>query len=591
MSPDPPVIKGEDKPAPMVETKVPPAVVDPPADPSVSPEIPLPSETDPAPDARKKKKRPAPDETPPAFSEEPMPVDPPARPRPERLPLPKPEEAAAAAAEVKSVFKAEFVAARQPAEKRKLAERLIEQAKESEGPTSAYALLDEAAKLSVANTDYETAATAIDALQERFDVNAIDLKFAALQDVGKLAKLPEHFRAVADAASLLTDEALRAQRHDAALQINTYQLSAARKSKDAELVRSAAARTREIELLKRLFANLQTARATLEQNPDDAEANLLVGKHLCLADGDWEAGLKLLAKGSDLPLRNLAERDLAGPESWEKRLQLGDDWWDYGLKSKDLQIRAMHWYEQAQPQLTGLAKTKVEKRIEDLTVNNPSISSASDGQRLAALLSEALVVVTFDDATLQPRGRGWRNFARSDEQANRRGNPESVTGVAGEAVRIDPQKGSVRIETDLAGGASPRTLAAWFKFDHADPAVYMSYGSMKKSDTSAGFGFAVRSNNFCLELNQPLLDSKMPVDQKWHFHCALYDGKQASYIIDNRLVARQPVVLNTVKSAGIVISQNCYLDEFVYFNRALTEREILRIYQQGRARRPLREVK
>ena len=43
---------------------------------------------------------------------------------------------------------------------------------------------------------------------------------------------------------------------------------------------------------------MQEAMETLKGKPDDPEANLIAGKYLCLAKGDWPNGLPMLAKSS-----------------------------------------------------------------------------------------------------------------------------------------------------------------------------------------------------------------------------------------------------------------------------------------------------
>jgi hypothetical protein len=110
---------------------------------------------------------------------------------------------------------------------------------------------------------------------------------------------------------------------------------------------------------------------TLGRNPTDPAANLAVGKFHCFIKADWEKGLPMLALGGDLVLKGLAERDLGRPGEAEKQVALGDGWWDCadkqtGLAKAHMRQRAGHWYQQALPSLTGLAKVKVAKRLEGI---------------------------------------------------------------------------------------------------------------------------------------------------------------------------------------------------------------------------------
>lgn len=72
----------------------------------------------------------------------------------------------------------------------------------------------------------------------------------------------------------------------------------------------------------------------------------------------------------DNKLGNLARMDQAEPDTADARLELAKGWWDIAdtmpseLKKRSLQARAVHWYEEAIPGLTGLAARAVEQRLE-----------------------------------------------------------------------------------------------------------------------------------------------------------------------------------------------------------------------------------
>ena len=87
--------------------------------------------------------------------------------------------------------------------------------------------------------------------------------------------------------------------------------------------------------------------ATLKEKPDDPDANLIVGKYQCFTKGDWDKGMPMLAKGSDEKWKALAEKDIAGADSANEQVKLGDAWWDV---SKE---RAVYWYRLALPGLVG----------------------------------------------------------------------------------------------------------------------------------------------------------------------------------------------------------------------------------------------
>ena len=77
------------------------------------------------------------------------------------------------------------------------------------------------------------------------------------------------------------------------------------------------------------------ALAAVEANPQDAEANLTVGKLYCFTKGDWVEGLPYLAKGSDKPVKALALQETGLPPSdADGEAKLADAWWNVGQKRR-----------------------------------------------------------------------------------------------------------------------------------------------------------------------------------------------------------------------------------------------------------------
>ena len=118
------------------------------------------------------------------------------------------------------------------------------------------------------------------------------------------------------------------------------------------------------------------ALAVLGKNPTDPAANLAAGRHLCFAKGDWDRGLPMLVLGNNAELKAVATKDLAGANSAVGRAVLGDDWWalaekELGPERDTLRVRAGFWYRQALGDLTGLARLKVQKRIDQLSGEMP----------------------------------------------------------------------------------------------------------------------------------------------------------------------------------------------------------------------------
>ena len=114
---------------------------------------------------------------------------------------------------------------------------------------------------------------------------------------------------------------------------------------------------------------------TLDEKPDDPAAASTAGAWFCFLQDNWERGLPMLAKSAPPALKTLAQNDIAlcerdaeGAQPGKAQLELGDAWWDFGVKGdKDEKrggtARAAHWYSQALPSQTGLIKVKLEKRL------------------------------------------------------------------------------------------------------------------------------------------------------------------------------------------------------------------------------------
>jgi hypothetical protein len=139
----------------------------------------------------------------------------------------------------------------------------------------------------------------------------------------------------------------------------------------------------EIEQLRKAYPAVKDARLKLEGTPDDAEACLTIGNYECFLKGEWNSGLKFLAKCSDPALRSLAERDLANPMDAKMWVALGDDWWQLtetssGQRRANVAMRADGWYQKARSSATGLTATKIDQRIKE-TQTFTSGTSLSSG--------------------------------------------------------------------------------------------------------------------------------------------------------------------------------------------------------------------
>jgi hypothetical protein len=163
---------------------------------------------------------------------------------------------------------------------------------------------------------------------------------------------------------------IAADDYDAAEKLVATAAAQALKSKDTSLSSRTTAKTKEISDLKGKYEKLKKARETLVSDPAEPAANLAVGRFQCFVKGNWTGGLPNLAKGSDPGLRVLAERDLHIPVGEIEDIALADAWWEVSDKEpapgkERVKDHASTLYLKALPKVSGITKTKVEKRLSD----------------------------------------------------------------------------------------------------------------------------------------------------------------------------------------------------------------------------------
>src|SRR5262249_15233325 len=188
------------------------------------------------------------------------------------------------------------------------------------------------------------------------------------------------YKAVAESALAVVEEALAADHYDAATRLLKIAETALPKTTSLSLGILVKARAKEVESWRTEYEGLRPAAEKLAQTPTDPEANLVVGKFQCLVKGHWSRGLPLLVLGGDARLKELARKDLAAPAEPDGQVEVGDGWWDLaetenGMANKRLQGRAYSWYQRAEPRLVGLTRTRVEERIKQTFQKSPDLET------------------------------------------------------------------------------------------------------------------------------------------------------------------------------------------------------------------------
>jgi formylglycine-generating enzyme required for sulfatase activity len=157
---------------------------------------------------------------------------------------------------------------------------------------------------------------------------------------------------------------------------------------------------------------IQAALKKLSTVPDDPEACEVVGRWYCFQQGNWDDGLKLLAKGSNGALKSLAAEELGSkPSKADDKVARGDAWWDSaetvkGTPKAAMRRHAGQWYQEALTDLAPcLGKARVEKRLAEAVDQ-----SAPEAMGEAARPHPPLAIAPFNEKTAKQLQVRWARY-------------------------------------------------------------------------------------------------------------------------------------------------------------------------------------
>jgi hypothetical protein len=290
-----------------------------------------------------------------------------------------------------------------PEARRLLAARFLSEAdKAVDQPADAYVLLGGAYQAAKEANDLELCMRAINAMTQRFDMDAMNLKLGALSAIPTGGD-PAKARAAVMAGLTLLDEAVAVDDYDAAREVSARIEQAAARAGDVSLSAYARDKAKEAKLIGLEYERIQKDLA-LVGSQRDARSNEAIGRFLCFIKGDWPNGLPFLAQGDDAGLRAVAEEELAAPGADQNALKVAEDWWALAEKIKGatrtaIERHAGTHYLAALGKLSGLEKLKVEKRLAEvmpfsLSVGDSYMWSAGKPSVEMIPLSQGICVLT-----------------------------------------------------------------------------------------------------------------------------------------------------------------------------------------------------
>lgn len=303
-----------------------------------------------------------------------------------KLPVPDSAAQQRSEKEIRGVY-AKELAPKDRDSRRLIAQRLLNEGLQTKDPTSQFVLFSLARDLAADCLDFPTAFAAIDKLEAGFEmlkppltgatfsINLDAQKAAFLNKVRSIPLSLEDASLVLDMYVGLAQSALAARRFDDAV---TWTDLAAKGAKDSSLVARANAVGKQVRETKREEEEVEKAQAAVKANAADPQANLVLGKYYVFAKNALEEGFSFLALVPDPAIQDVARKELAKPSTPEAGAELGEAWWALAKKEKDVftrrryESRAKAWLDGALLGLTGLERTKVDKRLEEIDQANAS---------------------------------------------------------------------------------------------------------------------------------------------------------------------------------------------------------------------------
>lgn len=299
----------------------------------------------------------------------------------EKLPVPDAAAQDRAEVEIKATYKRDYAKLQNPEDRLALAAKFLQPGRENrKDPAAWFVMLREARDLAVKAERPRLAVEAINEIDKRFTVDALDMSLTALTTIARppagarTAMLSENrVKTFVSVAIGQANQALKVDKFETALQFLDLARERLNKTRpDKKLLAVLDARRSDVEKYHNEFRAVEEARERLKTSPDDPAANVLVGTHLACAAGKWREGLPLLARGGDEPLKQVARLELERPGDPRRQLAIGGFWWHFaraqgGRGEAEMQRHAMEWYERALENLPeGEEKEQVLERVNDI---------------------------------------------------------------------------------------------------------------------------------------------------------------------------------------------------------------------------------
>ncbi len=231
---------------------------------------------------------------------------------PKRLAVPSDEAQAKATSLIKSIFKVDY-ADHSPAALERLASKLQQQAEQtSDDQTARFVLLRECRDLFAHDGAVRDAVRVGRQMETEFAIAGAEAQVNAVVAAHGAAKSPDAEVNLANAAIGVAEAALRESNAEgAAKAIREAEIAVAHKSSALGMRTQAVAK--RVRAAQQSAEVLDAAVKKLRADPEDRQANLMVGKTLCFEQDRWESGLPMLERAAIHHLRGFCSRSARIP--------------------------------------------------------------------------------------------------------------------------------------------------------------------------------------------------------------------------------------------------------------------------------------
>jgi len=513
-----------------------------------------------------------------------------------KLSVPSEADQQQALAAAKDVFGDEWRAAKTAEQKSLLAGKILQKAAESKDePAARFVLLRLGKDIAVQAGDPDVAHKAAEEMATAFNIDARQSKLETFFAIAKQVPPAKRPSLISWATKILS-ETVAADDFENAKHVFAVLQATARQSKDRAVTQQVTAMGKELGQIAKAYEAVKPVAQTENLSTDPA-ASLAVGRYQCFVKGNWAQGLDILKHASDEKLKTLAAKELEG--TMGKELALADQWWEVsesleGREADIVRLHAADLYRKALPQLTALAKARVEKRLAGVKT---SVTLTAEGQTPPAVLVSslppgAILVLTFESNTFITQGN--HILVKDLSGKNNHGEvfgARLVEGKAGKAVDFDG-KSYVVVPAKLPLNAEPRTICWWAKLPENVKQVaahVWCYGDLSTELDRAGWMRSyIDGRNWEVGTGGLRCGS---CGTGWHNYAAVFDGKEIRAYFDGQQKNKSAIPVCTVQGPLVIGARQKAghaefffqgsIDEFAFFDRSLSEEEIKQVYDLG----------